>query len=379
MVGKNDKMEKTDYVLSICIPTYNGGDHLIKSVRDILNEGYKQIEVVVNDNCSTDDSIRKLNKIIDYRLKVFVNKKNEGPVQNMYLALSRGTGKYVMCLQDNDEIIVANLRKYISVLEDLDVLVIKNNSYWMRLADNSISSSKYIYYSVILNHFSFTMYLRNAFLSIEHNQDAFDLMKTCYPMEFWDIQILSQCNTQEKVGWINEKIPIVQVPVRKIGSRTGKVGNSSGYINYTYEWNVYYAKEWIRFLRKNIVQDEQFIQYALNGFYGKINVATYRYYDNMHDKSASERYGVPFIEYTKKEWLDFNWKFYRMFLAELSKVTKIRKKHKIMMKMITVLNRCCFNNDFFLTQKRTNIIYDINCILIIILKQLVEKGLEYGI
>ena len=108
-------------------------------------------------------------------------------------------------------------------------------------------------------------------------------------------------------------------------------------------------------------------------------MATYRYYENMHDKSASERYGVPFIDYTKKEWLDFNWKFYGMFIEELNKYVKIGKKHKVIMKMITFLNVCCFNNDFFLVTKRTNIVYDINCILIIIFKRLVEKGLEYGI
>ena len=153
--------EKTS-ILSVCIPVYNGGDHLVTSVKSILGCPFSEVEVVVNDNHSGDDSINQLKMISDNRLKVFVNEKNEGPFRNCFLALSRGTGKYLMLLQDNDELVIENLGKYIDFLYNTNAIAIKNGIFSLRNKQGFVCGAEFLYYSNILNHFSMSVYLRDV-------------------------------------------------------------------------------------------------------------------------------------------------------------------------------------------------------------------------
>ena len=84
-------------ILSICIPTYNRAETLKKNVISILNYPSQDLEVVVSDNCSTDETIKILNEINDDRLSVHSNSKNIGSWLNGFKCAqySRG-GFFVM-------------------------------------------------------------------------------------------------------------------------------------------------------------------------------------------------------------------------------------------------------------------------------------------
>lgn len=90
--------------LSICIPTYNRAQSVVRLVTDILSCEDSNIEVVVLDNCSTDDTMRLLRAIHDIRLFVYSNSENKGALFNMINVLNKGRGTYLVYSTDQDYI-----------------------------------------------------------------------------------------------------------------------------------------------------------------------------------------------------------------------------------------------------------------------------------
>lgn len=90
--------------ISFCISTYNRSEKIYKLVKDILKYDGDDIEVVVSDNCSTDDTIIKLSEIKDERFRYFVNSPNIGAIPNYIKAMSEGIGEYIFFTTDKDSI-----------------------------------------------------------------------------------------------------------------------------------------------------------------------------------------------------------------------------------------------------------------------------------
>lgn len=84
-------------LLSICIPTYNRSDILHDCIESIVtDEDFdSEVELVISDNCSTDETRCIVKKFIDKypNIKYFYNEKNIRD-RNFLLALQRGTGEY---------------------------------------------------------------------------------------------------------------------------------------------------------------------------------------------------------------------------------------------------------------------------------------------
>ena len=115
-----------EIILSICIPTYNGGIRLEKLVRQILGSDRNDIEVAVTDNCSCDDTVERLKKINDMRLCVYENTINTGALENGIHALENANGKYAMLLLDRDIVQMKCLDEYVRFLKENEYGVLIN-------------------------------------------------------------------------------------------------------------------------------------------------------------------------------------------------------------------------------------------------------------
>ena len=95
---------KSPPLLSICISTYNRVHKSIRTVERILTCQDTRIEVVVNDNKSTDQTLRQLQQIPDHRLKVIENDYNLGTGLGFAMAISKARGSFIMICLDKDSI-----------------------------------------------------------------------------------------------------------------------------------------------------------------------------------------------------------------------------------------------------------------------------------
>lgn len=93
----------TNDKISIIIPTYNREKLVVRSVESVLGQTLKNIEVIVVDDCSDDNTESVLKKIKDKRLKYIKLSKNSGTCYARNQGIKNATGKYI-AFQDSDDV-----------------------------------------------------------------------------------------------------------------------------------------------------------------------------------------------------------------------------------------------------------------------------------
>lgn len=127
-------------LVSVIIPTYNRGRLILNSVTSVLNQTYKNIELIVVDDCSTDNTIGILEKINDKRLKFIRHPKNKGQNAARNTGIKASIGEYI-AHHDSDDIWHLNkLEVQIKKLKDVNTDVL-----CCQTAVNDEDTHKYLY------------------------------------------------------------------------------------------------------------------------------------------------------------------------------------------------------------------------------------------
>lgn len=90
-------------MISVAMTTYNGADYVTTQLRSILNQSVEVDEVIIFDDCSTDDTAGVISKVQDSRVKFIRNRENVGYIQNFYNAIEACTGDFIF-LADQDDV-----------------------------------------------------------------------------------------------------------------------------------------------------------------------------------------------------------------------------------------------------------------------------------
>lgn len=88
--------------VSIIIPAYNTSLYIKKAVESVLEQTERNIEVIVIDDASTDNTVEVVSKIIDKRLKILVNESNFGPSYSRNRAIKVAKGEWIALLDSDD-------------------------------------------------------------------------------------------------------------------------------------------------------------------------------------------------------------------------------------------------------------------------------------
>ena len=117
------------FKVTIMIPTYNQEDYIMEAIQSVLSQNYKNLEVVVCDDCSQDNTWNLINSIQDKRLKIYRNKKNIGRVKNYRkLLYELATGDFVINL-DGDDYFIDNsyIEKAMELIRKYDLDLVFSN------------------------------------------------------------------------------------------------------------------------------------------------------------------------------------------------------------------------------------------------------------
>ena len=111
---KLKKSNKYDHPkISIISPIYNRGKYALRFIKSIQNQNFKQIELILIDDCSNDDTktlIKQYQKE-DQRIILIQNKKNKGTFASRNIGALKSKGQYAM-LPDPDDILEQNCLHY---------------------------------------------------------------------------------------------------------------------------------------------------------------------------------------------------------------------------------------------------------------------------
>ena len=93
-------------MISIALACYNGENYIHDQIQSILNQTISNLELIICDDKSSDDTVKVIQNIDDNRIKLFQNEKQLGVVKNFEKAISLCNGDYI-ALSDQDDIWVA--------------------------------------------------------------------------------------------------------------------------------------------------------------------------------------------------------------------------------------------------------------------------------
>lgn len=104
--------------ISILMPVYNSQEYLKNTVQDVINQSYKEWELILVDDGSKDNSKNiciELQKI-DNRIR-FINKENTGVSDTRNIALDNAKGKYIAFIDSDDSVHKDYLKILLSSIE----------------------------------------------------------------------------------------------------------------------------------------------------------------------------------------------------------------------------------------------------------------------
>ena len=101
--------------LSVVIPSYNHASFIARAVGSVLDQSFKDLELIVVDDGSTDDSLRILAGFHDPRLRV-ISQENCGAHAAINRGLAETSGTYLTILNSDDEYRLDRFEKLLPVL-----------------------------------------------------------------------------------------------------------------------------------------------------------------------------------------------------------------------------------------------------------------------
>lgn len=240
-------------LVSIIMPSFNQEDYISYSIESIINQTYKNWELLITDDGSTDSTISIIKKYIniDSRIKLFILEKNNGASYARNISIKHSNGRYISFC-DSDDLWVFN-----KLEEQLKFMIL--NNYYFTFTSYDLIDDK--------SHFI-------KKFSIPSKVTYIDLLKTCsigcltviydtkYLGKFFFTDISKR---QDYVLWLSilKIIPFaygLNNSLAKYRTHSNSLSSNKLYASM-YQWKVYREIENLN-LNKSLYF---FIMYAFNG------------------------------------------------------------------------------------------------------------------
>ena len=117
---------KKNNLVSIIMNCYNGEKYLSESVKSIIDQTYKNWELIFWDNLSKDNSKKILLSFKDNRIKYFRGSKHVNLYKARNLAINKAKGKYLCFLDTDDTWEKFKLKKQLKKIKNTNDLVFSN-------------------------------------------------------------------------------------------------------------------------------------------------------------------------------------------------------------------------------------------------------------
>lgn len=112
-------------LISVVVPVHNAAGSLHRGLRSVLGQTLTDFELIVIDDCSTDESGRILRRYseLDKRVRLFSTERNGGPGAARNVGLRNARGRYIAFLDADDFWIRDKLERQIRCFEDDEVIL----------------------------------------------------------------------------------------------------------------------------------------------------------------------------------------------------------------------------------------------------------------
>lgn len=132
-------------MISVIIPTYNRESTITRAIRSVINQQDElnksyQIEIIIVDDCSSDNTLEIVKKINFKNIKIIALEKNVGANSARNIGIKAATGKYIAFQDSDDEWLPKKLQIQLDIFEKTGSDVVFTNL--IRKNDSQIAESR---------------------------------------------------------------------------------------------------------------------------------------------------------------------------------------------------------------------------------------------
>ena len=241
--------------ISIIIPTYNRERLINRSLYSVLNQTYKYIEIIVIDDCSTDNTQKVVHNIKTKRIRYIKLEKKKGAAYARNLGIKISKGKYI-AFQDSDDVYyynklerqIQNLRINKSNFDFCKINIYINNTYNYTIPSNK--REKNIIKGEIINELCKGNFISTQSILVEKNIIKQYLFDNNLP-RFQDYDLVLRMIPKVKVSYTNEVLADLHLQNDSIGSSIENLKNAVKIIyNKNYALNHTQNTTFLKYLNK---------------------------------------------------------------------------------------------------------------------------------
>ena len=89
-------------LVSIIMPNYNSAEYIVKTIESVLAQTYRNWELIIVDDCSTDNSVEVIEQYKDDRIRLMRNTENCGAARSRNRAIEAANGRWIAFLDSDD-------------------------------------------------------------------------------------------------------------------------------------------------------------------------------------------------------------------------------------------------------------------------------------
>ena len=104
-------------LISIIIPAYNVENYITKGIESCLNQSYKNIEVIIVDDGSNDNTTKVVEKYLDDKRLTLIKKANSGVSATRNVGIKNSNGQYCIFLDSDDWLELNTVEKLVSLID----------------------------------------------------------------------------------------------------------------------------------------------------------------------------------------------------------------------------------------------------------------------
>ena len=104
-------------LVSIIVPSYNHAKYITKTIESLVNQTYSNIELIVIDDGSKDNSVQIIQKLVDKHHFIFIHRDNKGVSATLNEGIQLATGKYITFCASDDIYLTDKIEKQVEFME----------------------------------------------------------------------------------------------------------------------------------------------------------------------------------------------------------------------------------------------------------------------
>jgi glycosyltransferase involved in cell wall biosynthesis len=191
---------KSNIDISVILPIYNCKNYISECIDSVLNQTYKNFELIIIDDCSTDGTYELVSSIKTPKIKLFKKEKNTGYTNSLNFGLSIATGKYVARMDGDDVCHLERFEKQINFMENNPDIILCGTNYKILGSDE-----------IITNNYTHSLLML----------DLIDKCPFAHPTIFMRTEVLRKYN----LNYMSEYEPAEDYKMWTILSKYGKLAN----------------------------------------------------------------------------------------------------------------------------------------------------------